>query len=154
MPTITLETRIDAPIATCFDLARNIDVHCQSTSGTAERAVAGVTTGLMGMGDEVTFEAVHFGVRQRLSARVVEFDPPNVFVDKMVRGAFQSMIHVHAFRAEGNATVMNDTLTWTSPLGPLGKLADVLFLTAYMKAFIASRNAHLKQTAERVTRNN
>lgn len=43
---------------------------------------------------------------------------------------------------------MRDTFTWISPLGPLGKRADHLFLIAYMKAFLKKRNSHLKQVAE------
>ena len=148
MPTLTVETYIDAPIAVCFDLARDIGIHCQTASGTQERAVAGVTTGLIGLGEEVTFEAVHFGIRQRLTSRITQFDPPHSFVDEMQRGAFQSLRHVHTFREEGTGTVMTDTLTWTAPLGVLGTLADRLFLEAHMRQFLTERNAKLKQIAE------
>lgn len=63
MPSIRIETAIAAPPERCFDLARDIDAHVRSTAGTHERAVGGVTTGLMGLGDEVTWEAKHLGVR-------------------------------------------------------------------------------------------
>jgi hypothetical protein len=54
MPAIDLNTLIRAPRERVFDLARSIDVHQDSTRGTEERAVAGVTKGLIGMGGEVT----------------------------------------------------------------------------------------------------
>ena len=79
MTTIIVQTSINAPIEICFDLARDIGVHCQTSISTQERAIAGVTTGLIGLGEEVTFEGVHFGVRQRLTARVIEFDRPHRF---------------------------------------------------------------------------
>ena len=87
MPTIIIETQINAPAEQCFDLARDIGLHCQTTSKTKEKAVAGVTSGLIEMGQSVTFEAVHFGVRQRLTSQIVEFERPLYFTDEMTKGA-------------------------------------------------------------------
>ncbi|MEA2634706.1 MAG: hypothetical protein QOH92_1473 [Chloroflexota bacterium] len=95
MPVIILRTRVAAPPSRCFDLARDVDIHQRSTAGSRERAVAGVISGLLGRGDEVTWEATHFGVRQRLTSRITEFDPPNRFVDEMVRGAVARFRHEH-----------------------------------------------------------
>jgi len=148
MTIITVETYIQAPVEICFDLARDIGLHCRTAASTQERAVGGVTTGLIGLGEEVTFEAVHFGIRQRLTAHITEFDPPHGFTDEMLRGAFKTLRHVHEFRSEGAGTVMTDTLTWTAPFGILGKLADSLFLKAHMRHFLKERNANLKQIAE------
>src|SRR4051812_20897417 len=108
MPIIRLETQIHAVPERCFDLARDVDAHVGSTAGTHERAVAGVTSGLMGLGDSVTWEAVHFGVRQRLTSRITRLERPNLFVDEMVEGAFHSFEHTHEFRSTNNGTVMVD----------------------------------------------
>ena len=148
MPLIALETRISAPIDRCFDLARNVEAHVSSTGRSRERVVGGVMSGLIGLGDEVTWEATHFGVRQRLTARITELDRPHRFVDEMVRGAFRGFTHVHEFREEGGDTVMVDKFDYTSPLGPLGRLADWLFLERYMRGFLVERAAYLKQAAE------
>ena len=64
MPIIEHEITINAPIHICFDLARDVDVHTETTAKTKERAIAGVTTGLMENGDTVTWEAVHLGIKQ------------------------------------------------------------------------------------------
>ena len=149
MPIIRLETTINVPLQTCFDLARSIDLHPKTTAWTRERAVAGRTTGLFGAGDVVTFEAVHLGVRQRLSSRMTEFEPPFVFADEMTRGAFRSLTHRHEFAPlPGGGTRMTDTLTFTSPLGLLGRVADALFLERYMRRFLLARNRELKRIAE------
>ena len=50
MPVIELRTAIAAPIGVVFDLARSIDLHAQSTVRSGEVAVAGCTTGLIGLG--------------------------------------------------------------------------------------------------------
>lgn len=152
MTTIIVETRIAAPIEVCFDLARDVDAHVKTSSTTGERAVGGKTAGLLELNDVVTFEAVHFGIRQRLTSRIVEFDRPRRFVDEMVKGAFSSLRHVHEFVVDGNAVVMRDTLTWRSPLGPLGVIADKLFVESHMRRFMVRKQLELKAYAERISR--
>ena len=148
MAVINLTTTIDAPIERCFDLARSIDLHMLSTSKTAERAVAGTTSGLIGEGEEVTWEARHFGIMQRLSVRIESVDRPRYFVDRMLRGAFKSMTHRHIFREHGTGTIMTDELEFEAPLGVLGRIFSALVLTGYMRRFLVERNVVLKQTAE------
>ena len=100
------------------------------------------------MDGEVTWEARHFGVHQRLSVRVTAFDRPNHFPDAMVCGAFSTMVHDHSFEEHPDGTLMRDHFEFTSPMGILGAMADWLFLTAYMRRFLTRRNAILKQLAE------
>lgn len=150
MPLVRVETFIEAPREVCFDLARDIDVHQQTTQGTSERAVAGVTSGKMELGDSVTFEAKHFGVRQRLTSEIVRFERPSIFVDQMTKGAFKRMAHEHRFEAEGTSTRMVDVLDFESPLGPLGWLVDTLVLKRYMARFLADRGQALKRIAESI----
>jgi ligand-binding SRPBCC domain-containing protein len=148
MPVIVMRTRFAAPPSRCFDLARDVTAHERSTAASRERAVAGVTSGLLGLGDEVTWEATHFGVRQRLTSRITEFDPPKLFVDEMVRGAFRSFRHEHQFHEISGGTEVVDIFDYTAPLGPLGRLADLLFLSRYMTRLLRDRNAYLKRAAE------
>ncbi len=148
MPVIVLRTPVKAPPSRCFDLARDIDLHQRSTAASRERAIGGVTSGLLGPGDEVTWEATHFGVRQRLTSRITEFDPPRRFVDEMVRGAFRRFRHEHQFLTMDGGTEIVDIFDYTSPLGPLGWAADRVFLRRYMTRLLRQRNAYLKQVAE------
>ena len=151
MPVIELSTLIKAPIARVFDLARSLELHMESTADTGERAVGGVTSGLLGADQQVTWRARHLGVWQHLTSRMTAFEPPFHFRDSMVRGAFARFDHDHRFERtgpDGGWTRMNDTFDFTSPLGPLGKLADWLFLTRYMRGFLRRRNAKLCEVAE------
>lgn len=148
MPSLLVQTEIAAPIERVFDLARDIAVHCATADFTGERAVGPLTAGLLERGDQVTFEAVHLGVRQRLTARVVELERPTRFADEMVSGVFSSLRHVHEFRETPEGTRMRDTLTWRSPLGLLGRVADVLFVASHLRRFLERRNANLKALAE------
>ena len=148
LPIVRLETWIDAPKERCFDLARNVEAHAASTADSAERAVGGVTSGLLELGDEVTWEARHFGVRQRLTAKMVRVERPHLFVDVMVRGAFASFTHLHEFVDERGGTLMRDVFEYRSPLGMLGVLADWMFLERHMTRFLRRRAEYLKRAAE------
>ncbi|MFC5447977.1 SRPBCC family protein [Paenibacillus aestuarii] len=149
MPTIIIELEIQAPVELCFDLARSIDIHAQSTSQTKERAVGGVTQGFIELGQSVTWEAVHFGIRQRLTAKITEMEYPHRFVDEQVQGAFKGFWHSHSFIPVGDGTRMIDTFIYEAPLGVLGRIADVLFLRRYMHNFLLTRNLYIKQAAEK-----
>jgi len=148
MPTLTLATLIHAPLERCFDLCRDLDAHNQTVAHTRERLVGAKTGGLAELGDVLTFEAVHLGVRQRLTSRITRLERPWVFADEMVSGAFARLEHVHTFVETEDGTLMRDALTWTSPLGPLGVVADALVLKRYMQRFLVVRNRNLKALAE------
>ena len=148
MVKLSLQTRIKAPIARVFDLARSIDAHVDTASSTGETAVAGKTSGLIGLGDTVTWSAVHFGVRQRLTVEIVALNRPHAFEDQMLSGAFKSMHHRHEFEESEGETLMKDTFQFEAPLGPLGLLVEKLVLADYMRRFLEERNARLKDLAE------
>lgn len=148
MPRIELTTYIDAPITRCFDLARSIDLHKLSTEGTAEEAIGGVTSGLIGMGQEVTWRAKHFGVTQCLTSRITKFEYPFFFRDEMLRGAFKQIKHDHRFEESGALTVMKDTFEFESPAGILGKIFNRLILENYLKRVLEKRNKMIREVAE------
>ena len=148
MPLIQLRTTIDAPVEHVFDLSRSIDAHMVSAQGTHERAVAGRTSGFIELGETVTWEARHFGIKQRLTVKITAMNRPHSFEDVMIQGAFRSMRHQHEFSRVGNSTRMSDAFHFSAPFGFFGSLAERLFLTAYMKRFLVKRNRILKQMAE------
>ena len=148
MAKIYLETFIDAPIERVFDLSRSIDLHKLSTKATNEEAVAGKTKGLINLNETVTWKAKHLGVYQYLTVAITEFDRPNLFADKMVKGTFKSMYHIHKFEKSGIGTKMIDIFEFTSPLGFLGRFAERIFLKSYMTKFLNIRNNEIKSIAE------
>lgn len=148
MPVIQLETLINAPAEVVFNLARSIDLHMISTAHTGEKAIAGRTSGLIGPGESVTWQARHFGFRQQLTSRITDYDPPRFFADEMVSGAFKSFRHEHHFRDENGTTVMTDVFSYKSPFSFLGRIADVLFLKNYMEKLLTGRNRVIKEFAE------
>lgn len=152
MRCIRLETVIAAPIGTCFDLSLSVDAHTASMRGSGERAIGGVTSGLMKLGDTVTWRARHFGIAFRMTSAITGYRYPSRFVDEQVHGPFRCWWHEHTFTAAANgATVMADVVRFESPLGPLGSLADRLVLDRYMPRLLRQRNAFLKAALEERT---
>ena len=150
MPSIEIETRIAAPIERVFDLSRDVGAHAESSAFTGERVVEpGRTSGLLELGDLLTFEGRHLGVRQRITVRVTEMEPPRRYVDEGVGGALRELRHIHEFsEIDGGATVMRDVITWRSPFGILGRAADALFVARHMRWFVTEKQARLKRMAE------
>lgn len=126
-----------------FDLSRSVDIHVESMAHTNERPIAGVKTGCMGMDDWVTWQAQHLGFTWKLTSLITEFDPPHSFSDEMVQGPFKMMVHRHTFSEEGGKTVMRDEFEYEAPMGVLGKLANRIFLNAYLKKLLNERNQYL-----------
>jgi ligand-binding SRPBCC domain-containing protein len=145
---IELTTHINAPIEKVFDLSRSIDLHMESTKQTGEKAIAGKTSGLIGLGETVTWRAKHFGIWQTLTSKITEFDKPNFFVDEMVQGAFKCIRHEHHFIKANDHTIMKDVFVYESPLGILGRLFNWLILTRYMTKLLKERNRVIKEAAE------
>lgn len=144
-------TVIRAPIERCFDLARSVEVHLVGNIHWGESAVAtaGVTSGLIDLGQRVTWRAKHFGVWQRLTVEITKMDPPTYFQDTMIRGPFRHMQHDHFFRTLApDATEMRDVFRFAAPLPILGRFAEIAVLRTYMRKLLRERNAVVREIAE------
>ncbi len=142
---------IQAPIERCFDLARSVEVHLAANVHWGETALAagGVTSGLVGMGQRVTWRAKHFGVWQRLTSEITAMDRPAYFQVTMIQGAFRFMQDDHLFRSLASGqTEMKDVFTFAAPLPVLGRLAEIAVLRRYMQSLLRERNAAIKKIAE------
>lgn len=148
MPTIKIQTEIKNSIEICFDLARSIDLHMISTQKTNEKAISGVTKGLIGLNQFVTWRANHLGIKWKLTSTISALDRPFYFQDEQIKGVFKKMVHDHFFESKGGSTLMTDVFYFESPFGTLGKLFNNLVLTNYMKSFLLERNTVIKNFAE------
>lgn len=148
METIRVETWIAAPIERCFDAARDLDLHLRCFAHTNERAVAGRTSGLICLDEEVTWRARHFGVMQHLTSRITAFDRPRYFQDTMQRGAFKSFVHDHLFDTAEGRTRMIDVVAFAAPLGWLGRVAETLVLRRYLERLLTHRANAIRKVLE------
>ena len=146
MPHIDLITDIASEPDACFDLSLDVGVHLAASP--TERVVGGVSEGRMKLGEHVTWSARHFGVRWRMTSRIVEYQRPHTFVDEMERGPFGQWRHQHIFEKTAYGTRMTDHVAFVSPFGPLGRLVDALVLQRYMTRLLRQHNAHVRAVAE------
>ena len=94
-----------------------------------------------------------FGVTLRWIARIEGVHPPNdghaSFTDIAERSPFAAWRHEHLMRAEGeSASHLTDRVTYTPPFGPLGLLADRLFLRRDIERLFAFRHEATRRTVE------
>jgi len=136
-----VRTRAEVAAEELFDISLDIDTHVASMEQSGERAIGGVVSGRIDLGEEVTWRARHFGVWFTMTSRIAALDRPKRFVDEQVRGPFRSFRHEHRFDDRGGATTMTDTIDVASPI--LGVLAERVVLVPYLRRLIRLRNGHL-----------
>lgn len=129
--------------AELFDRSRDIGAHTSSMRFSRERAVAGVTSGLIGPGEQVTWRAWHGGMPIRMTSIITEFDAPHRFVDEQLRGPFRAFRHVHEFSSADGSTTMIDRITFSAPFGVIGSVAERILLRPYLRHLIRKRNLYL-----------
>jgi ligand-binding SRPBCC domain-containing protein len=150
---VTLEeiTIIRAPIERCFDLARSVEVHLAGNvhCGEAAVATAGITCGLVELGQRVTWRAKHFAVWHEVTSEITSMYRPLYFHDRMFRGPFRFMEHDHLFRIlSKDSTEMKDAFRFAAPLPILGRMAESAVLRQYMQRLLRERNAAIRRIAE------
>ena len=150
MEQIVLLTLIDAHAEVCFNLSRSIDFHKHSLKDSGEEAIGGVTSGLIGLNEEVTWRARHLGFKQQLTSRITALTFPYHFRDEMVKGIFKCLKHDHYFKSSKGFTVMKDVFEFESPFGIAGKIASYVYVKQYLRSLLLKRNRQIKEAAEGV----
>ena len=146
MPAVIIETEIKAAPGVCFDLIRQA-----SFAQAIEKNSAGKAIEKIRLGETVTFETKQFGIRQKLTVEVTEFEKSSRFVDEMIEGGFKRFRHIHEFVPTARGTLLRDTLVWTSPLGFVGRIFDALLIKKLLRKTVLLRNEKLKKMAEKST---
>lgn len=148
MPKIILSTKINSSIEVCFDLSRSIDLHKITTVNTKEEAINGTTSGLINLNETVTWQAIHFGVKQKLTSKITSYDRPFYFVDEQLQGVFKSIYHLHKFEVDSEFVTMTDEFEFQSPFGIIGKVFNKIILEKYLIKLLTTRNNIIKEFAE------
>ncbi|WP_062062149.1 SRPBCC family protein [Aquimarina longa] len=140
MTTIHLKTLIKSPVEEVFNISRNIDFHITSAKKTKEKAIAGKTSGLIKLGETVTWRGKHFGMYLTHQSLISRYKYPNTFTDEMIRGYFKTFNHQHIFNTISYGTEMIDKLVYEVPHGVLGKLFNEIVLKKHLTKFLVLRN--------------
>jgi ligand-binding SRPBCC domain-containing protein len=93
-------------------------------------------------------------IRIPWKARIVEFDWNCFFCDEQEEGPFAFWRHCHRIRTQEQdgvqGTLVADHVEYALPLGPLGELANALFVKRQMAATFAYRHKATVKWLERV----
>jgi hypothetical protein len=79
-------------------------------------------------GARIDYALSLFGVPLRWRTRITAWEPGVRFVDEQESGPYALWRHTHEFESVGEATVVRDVVEYAVPLGPLGRIAHVLFV--------------------------
>jgi hypothetical protein len=140
---------MDAPMERCFKLSTSIDL--VSAAGTGEKAIGGVTSGLIGPDDSVEWKGRHFGQAgihtSRIdSTRIDGWRPYSYFREVMVQGSFARFEHERHFALMDDGTRMRDEIRFSIP-GLFSGLSEKLVRRHLVRMF-KRRNAFIKRVAE------
>jgi len=80
-------------------------------------------------GAVIDYQLSLFGVPFRWRTLIESFDVGRQFIDVQLRGPYRSWRHVHDFESVAGGTRMRDRVDYEMPLGPLGEVANVVFVT-------------------------
>jgi ligand-binding SRPBCC domain-containing protein len=150
MSAIELRTELDCPRERAFALSVDLDLELRATARFRSRIVGGRSGGAIGAAERVTWQLWQFGVPLRHTSVISAHEPPVRFVDEMVRGVLAAFRHEHRFepRPDGGCTML-DTVLYRVPFGPLGALADRLFVRRRLLRLLLDRNAEIVRCAGR-----
>ena len=148
MDSIHLTTFIKAPVERVFDLCRNTTVYKKALEGRNESLSASAVGILVNAGDTITLSAKHLGKTRVTTARVLEMNIPEKFVEEQVKGDLKSFRHEHHFKSVENGTLVIDLIEMEEPRDAVGGVLGKLFMKNYFEALLNKRNALVKLYAE------
>jgi 8-oxo-dGTP diphosphatase len=142
------EVLVDAAPRTVAGVLRDVGVTGAALAVEGHRLSAPVR--LLSVGDETRL-AVRLlpGLRVPVRTRVTRIDPDGMD-STLVAGPVRAVAHVVTLTPGPVGTWLRDELRWTTPAGPLGRLADRLLLRRLLRRVLAARAAALTAHAERL----
>ena len=99
----------------------------------------------MRVGAIIDFKLSLLGVSFEWKTEIATWEPPDMFVDRQIKGPYAEWVHRHTFRTLGEGrTVMDDDVTYSLPSKPLGELAHPLVRSQLERIFSYRQETILK----------
>lgn len=131
-------TRVSAPPEQVFALfARPENLGALTPAAAGLRFEA--PPGAIGVGALLTFTIALGPTRIRWVSEIESWSPPECFADVQLRGPFAAWWHEHRVVRDGAGSRVEDTLFFKAPLGPLGWLAEALFVRRQLREMFELR---------------
>ncbi|GAA0513634.1 hypothetical protein GCM10011581_04430 [Saccharopolyspora subtropica] len=98
-------------------------------------------------GDEIVFSTRIACLPVDLTTRIVRADA-DALTSVLVSGPLPELRHESLLAEAGPRTLLIDSVYWTTPFGPLGRLADITLGRRFVRAVLAARIAAVRELAE------
>ena len=141
---LVARTRIDAPLAEVFEFfaaAENLAVITPPAMGFA---IVTPTPIAMADGAVIDYRLRALGLPIRWRTIIEQWRAGDGFVDAQHRGPYRAWWHEHRFVADGDATVMTDTVWYAAPAGPLGRLMNRLAIAGQLRGIFGYRGSVIR----------
>lgn len=136
--------RLDAPLEQVFDFfsrAENLGTITPPSMAFVIRTPAPIE---MGAGRAIDYGVTVGPLTLDWRSRIDPWKPGEQFADAQEVGPYSSWFHEHLFERDGQGTVMIDRVWYAPPLGPLGRLANSLFVAPKLKAIFGYRTVAMR----------
>ncbi|HZU32294.1 MAG TPA: SRPBCC family protein [Candidatus Angelobacter sp.] len=85
------------------------------------------------------------GIPLRWTSEIVEWEPPNRFVDLQLRGPYKLWHHEHRFEARDGGTLITDIVNLALPFGLLGELVYKVKVHSDVRQIFAFREEKIRE---------
>jgi ligand-binding SRPBCC domain-containing protein len=154
MPTIEFEVTVASPLAAVWAFFEDVPTSLPALTSAEEGLIVDASDLPVRVGSRIVLGMNGPLGRVRWVARIVEHVPPHPvvfgeearFVDEQEEGPFKHWRHAHEFEAQGDKTTrVLDRITYRVPLGPIGWIADRVYVRRKLAAAFAHRHDQLRK---------
>ena len=128
------DQEIDLPIAEVFDFFSSASNLERLTPADLRFRFLDDPPDVLEVGTRIRYRLRINGVPVTWVTRITRWDAPNSFADVQEKGPYSSWEHTHSFTAiDAERTRMHDHIEYEVPLGPLGDLANRVFVAGQLR---------------------
>jgi ligand-binding SRPBCC domain-containing protein len=153
MPTLEFETTVPAPLADVWAFFQDVATSLPALTSPAEAVKVESADVPVMEGSRIVLTMNGPLGRVRWVAKIVAHAPPHAvvfgeearFVDEQESGPFRQWVHAHEFEAvDAKTTRVVDRITYRVPLGPIGWIADLVYVRRKLRRAFRYRHERLR----------
>lgn len=139
--------RVERPLAEVFEFFSRPENLERITPGFLRFELTGEVPESVGEGTLISYRLRLHGVPVRWLTRIERWNPPHEFADEQIRGPYRLWHHTHRFAAVdgGAATELTDVVRYAHRFGPLGAIAEHMFVRRDVERIFAYRAAAIER---------
>ncbi|MBM3785136.1 MAG: SRPBCC family protein [Acidobacteria bacterium] len=96
-------------------------------------------------GLEIDYKFRSMGIPMRWRTRITEYEFGRYFVDEGIRSPYKLWRHLHEFIPTEDGTRVCDTVVYSLPLGPFGRIAHAVLVRRQLSEIFTYRQEKLKE---------